>query len=193
VALLRGVNVGGHHKLPSANLRKLVAECGFLNPETYLASGNVIFETGSSSEACDVSTQDGGEETRIVDRLGQALEAHLGSPVAVMVRTAAQLRAALDANPFPQAAPNHAVIVFLSEPPPSDAAATATGASSGEEVALGTRELYVSYPNGQGRSTLHIPAAATGTVRNLRTVTALVAMSENRAQQQHGNTASVGV
>ena len=45
VALLRGINVGGHHKVPMAELRKELENLGFTNIVTILNSGNVIFET----------------------------------------------------------------------------------------------------------------------------------------------------
>ncbi len=50
-----------------------------------------------------------------------------------------------------------------------------TGAAR-EEIALGLREIYVHYPDGQGRSKLRIQAAAAGTARNMNTIAALVRM-----------------
>lgn len=48
VAFLRGINVGGHHKVPMANLRKVLEDMSFQKVVTLLNSGNVIFETQSS-------------------------------------------------------------------------------------------------------------------------------------------------
>jgi uncharacterized protein (DUF1697 family) len=92
------------------------------------------------------------------------------------VRTAAEMAAVLAANPFPDAAPNFTVAIFLDRPPPKD---TLDGvvAPDGEEVRLGKREIYVHYPNGQGRSKLKLPAAKAGTARNINTVGTLARMA----------------
>jgi len=50
VAFLRGINVGGHHKVPMADLRKELEKLGFENVMTLLNSGNIIFEVISDYE-----------------------------------------------------------------------------------------------------------------------------------------------
>jgi uncharacterized protein (DUF1697 family) len=82
----------------------------------------------------------------------------------------------LAANPFPEAAPNRTVAIFLDAPPPRDALDSISGQRD-EELALGAREIYVRYGDGMAGSKLKIPAAATGTARNLNTVAALVRMT----------------
>jgi uncharacterized protein (DUF1697 family) len=64
------------------------------------------------------------------------------------------------------------VAIFLDERPPQDALKTITGQVE-EEVALGTREIYVHYGAGMGRSKLKISAAKKGTARNMNTVAKL--------------------
>ena len=88
------------------------------------------------------------------------------------------MQAVLKSNPFPKAPPNFAYVIFLDEPPPKDALDRVTGMD--EEVRLGKREIYVRYPDGMGQSKLKIPAALTGTARNMNTVAALAAMAANR-------------
>jgi len=44
VALLRGINLGGH-TVKMDRLKKLFEELGLKNVETFIASGNVIFES----------------------------------------------------------------------------------------------------------------------------------------------------
>ena len=102
-----------------------------------------------------------------------------GKPVGVAIRTAAEMQAVLKANPFPKAAPNFTVVIFLDEPPPADALKHATGVKD-EKMRLGTREIYVHYPSGMGRSKLKIPAARRGTARNINTVTKLTEMALER-------------
>jgi len=68
------------------------------------------------------------------------------------------------------------VAIFLDEPPIGDALERITG-KNGEEVRLGNREIYVHYGDGMANSRLKIPAAKTGTARNMNTVSRLVEMA----------------
>jgi uncharacterized protein (DUF1697 family) len=163
VALLRAVNVGGTGKLPMSDLKKLCEAAGFTKVKTYIASGNVVFEAAMT-------------EAEVAAALDKKLTAYAGKPVGVMVRTAAEMAAVLEANPFPDAAPNYTVAIFLDKPPPKDAL-DGIVAPDGEEVRLGKREIYVHYPNGQGRSKLKLNAAKAGTARNISTVGKLTEMA----------------
>ena len=159
VALLRAVNVGGTGKLPMTELKSMCESSGFVNPRTYIASGNVVFESKLS-------------ESAVKEKLESCMTKYAGKPVDVLVRTGAEMAAVLAKNPFKSRAPNATVAIFLHERPPKDALKTITGQAA-EEVALGTREIYVHYGNGMGRSKLKIPAAARGTARNMNTVAKL--------------------
>ena len=166
VALLRAVNVGGTGKLPMADLRALCERAGFADVRTYIASGNVVLR-GTDGEK------------QVKAKLEAALEAYAGKPVGVMVRSGAELAAALAANPFADAAPNRVLVVFLDAAPPADALASAKH-QDGERIALGRREIYVDYSaaaGGMGASKLQIPAAKLGTGRNLNTVAKLAEMA----------------
>lgn len=163
VALLRAVNVGGTGKLPMADLRALCVASGFRDVRTWIASGNVVFE--SDATATDAKAV-----------LEAALAHHLGKRVGVVMRDAAQLHAVLDANPFRDVAPNRVVVVFLDIPPPGDALATVRHHAA-ERLALGAREIYVDYGERMAESKLVIPAAREGTGRNLNTVARLAEMA----------------
>lgn len=163
IALLRAVNVGGTAKLPMEELKKICSDAGFAQVQTYIASGNVIFDTPVS-------------ETKVKAELERRLQAHLGKPVGVALRSAAEMAAVLKANPLPKAPPNYCVVIFLDKKPPADALQHAVGIAN-ERMRLGRREIYVHYPDGQGRSTLRIPAAKAGTARNLNTVAKLVELA----------------
>ncbi len=164
VALLRAVNVGGTSKLPMAKLKHIAEEAGFENARTYIASGNLI-----------VSSKLG--ENAVRTRLEAAVAAHMGKPVPVIVRTAAEMAAAADANPFKDAPGRRVLATFLGAPPPKDALEDVRG-HDGERLALGKREIYVDYCGALlGRSKLRIPAAAAGTARNMNTVQKLAEMA----------------
>jgi uncharacterized protein (DUF1697 family) len=159
IALLRAVNVGGTGKLPMSELRAMCESIGFTNVRTYIASGNVVFSSRLS-------------ETSVKTRLERSLDTYAGKPVGVLIRTGAELSAVLDGNPFRSAAPNRTVAIFLDAPPPPDTLTAVTGQQA-EEIALGTREIYVHYGNGMAHSKLKIPAAKNGTARNMNTVATL--------------------
>ncbi|AXF18163.1 DUF1697 domain-containing protein [Paraburkholderia caledonica] len=163
VAFLRAVNVGGTGKLPMAELRTMCEAVGFTNVRTYIASGNVVFDSKLA-------------EASVKSRLERCLEEYAGKPVGVAVRTSEELAQVLTANPFKSAAPNRTVAIFLDTAPPADALTHASGQRE-EEMALGTREIYVHYNNGMADTKLKIPAARTGTARNMNTVGKLVDMA----------------
>ena len=163
IALLRAINVGGTGKLPMTDLAALCRKAGFTQVQTYIASGNVVFVSKASAAKVKAEL-----ETRLL--------AYAGKPVGVAVRTASDMAAVLAANPFPQANPSRAVVIFLDKAPPPDALDHAAGVKD-EEMRLGAREIYVHYPGGQGTSKLRIPAAKTGTARNMNTVAKLTEMA----------------
>jgi uncharacterized protein (DUF1697 family) len=159
VALLRAVNVGGTGKLPMTELKSMCDSSGFLNARTYIASGNVVFESKLT-------------EAAVKAKLERCMATYAGNPVEVMVRTGPEMAAVLAKNPFKSRPPNQTVAIFLDDRPPKDALKTITGRDT-EEVALGAREIYVHYGEGMGHSKLKIPAAKRGTARNMNTVAKL--------------------
>lgn len=163
IALLRAVNVGGTGKLPMSDLTAMCGAAGFAEVRTYIASGNVVFRSNLS-------------EAKVKSTLEARLRDYAGKPVGALVRTAAEMAAVLAANPFPQAAPNRTVTIFLDNPPPRNALNEVSGLGS-EEIQLGTREIYVHYGEGMATSRLRIKAALAGTARNMNTVAKLVAMA----------------
>ncbi len=144
-------------------LRAMCESVGFTHVRTYIASGNVVFDSKLA-------------EASVKSRLERCLEAYAGKPVGVAVRTSAELAQVLAANPFKSAAPNRTVAIFLDAAPPADALGHASGQRE-EEMTLGTREIYVHYSDGMADTKLKIPAAKTGTARNMNTVAKLVEMA----------------
>ncbi len=114
IALLRAVNVGGTGKLPMAKLVAMCRDAGFTQVKTYIASGNVVFQSTA-------------KPARVKAEIEARLLAYAKKPVGVVVRTALEMQRVLTANPFPQAASNRTVAIFLTEPPPLDALAFAVG------------------------------------------------------------------
>jgi uncharacterized protein (DUF1697 family) len=166
-ALLRGVNLG-RRQLKSADLRALVEAAGYADARPLLASGNIVF------------TADEADPLAVERTLEAAVERAAGFASAVFVRDAAALDAAIAANPFPEVArdrPSQLVVVFHREPVDTAPLARLAETYSGPERlhAVG-RELFIDYPEGQGRSKLE-PAVMTrvglpkvATARNWNTV-----------------------
>ena len=163
VALVRAANVGGTGTLPMSELKSMCADAGFAHVETYIASGNVVFESRLSP-------------SKVKAELETRLHSYAGKSVGVIVRTASEMAAVLKANPFPKADAKHAYAIFLDQRPPRDALDHAVGRKD-EEMRLGEREIFIHYPSGMGRSKLKIPATKTGTARNMNTVAKLAEMA----------------
>lgn len=163
IALLRAVNVGGTGKLSMTDLKAMCLEAGFAKVQTYIASGNVVFDSNDAP-------------AKVKSALEARLLAYAGKPVGVLLRTAAEMKAVLEGNPFQNHPPNFTIAIFLDGKPPSDALDRAIGRAD-EEMRLGAREIYVRYGSGMGRSKLKIPAARDGTARNMNTVARLVSMA----------------
>jgi uncharacterized protein (DUF1697 family) len=163
VTLLRAVNVGGTGKLPMSDLKEICEELGFATVRSYIASGNVLFLSRKS-------------EAAIKAALEKRLEAYAGKPVGVLVRSAAEMAQVLSDNPFPKAAPNRTMALFLDRAPPADTLAGIRGQRD-EQIRLGRREIYIHYGEGLATSKLVIVAARTGTARNMNTVATLARMA----------------
>ncbi len=176
VSLFRAVNVGGNNRMAMQALREVYGSLGLLGAQTYVQSGNVV---------CRVP----GKDIRgLAKRIADAVEAAFGFRAAVVLRTAPELRAVVEGNPFAgrkDVAPNRLLVSFLDgEPGPEAPSRMKEFDGYEEELRLGGRELYIHYPNGAGRSKL--PAArlekalggVTGTARNWNTVLRLLEMAE---------------
>lgn len=164
IALLRAVNVGGTGKLPMAELKAMAGELGFENAQTYIASGNLLFDTGL-------------KEAAVRSKLEKRLEDYAGKPVGVTVRTASEMAKVVADNPFASEPGNRVVAIFLNEAPAKSVLTDHKGLAD-ERIALGNREIYVHYPTGQGTSRLVIPAAKAGTARNMNTVEKLAELAQ---------------
>ena len=111
VALLRGVNVGGH-TVKMDRLRELFAELGLARVRTYIASGNVFF-----------AAEEGEDRAALTRRIEEHLELALGWRCAVMLRTVEELEAVLASDPFDdieKTDDNRFYVMFLAAPLPDD-------------------------------------------------------------------------
>ena len=165
VALLRGVNLVGKSSLKMTDLKSIAEELGLQSARTFIASGNLLFVSNRPEE-------------KLRRMLEKRLREHMGKDVGVMLRTAGEMEAAVEANPFTDRPGNRVQAFFMNEAPPADLLDTVRNQDD-ERVAAGAREVYVAYgEKGIGRSRLRIPAAEAGTARNMNTVARLAEMAK---------------
>ena len=164
VAFLRAINVGGTGTLPMKELAALCADLGLQDVRTYIQSGNVVFASHLT-------------ERKVQAKVEERLAKKMGKKIDVMVRTAAELRSILAANPFPHGKPAQVAVLFLADRAPKGLL-DGLAISGPEEIKLAGREIYIHYPLGIGRSKLKLPAATpVGSARNLNTIAKLVDMT----------------
>jgi uncharacterized protein (DUF1697 family) len=169
VALLRGINVGGHKRVAMADLRATLESLGHDEVSTLLQSGNALFTSPAKSP---------DQVARDIER---AIDARHGMAVKVLVRTGPELAQIVDANPLPDAAsePSKLHVAFLSADPDAGRIDSLDAARSQREVIRpGKRALYIWYRDGAGRSKLtndlmERRLGVTATSRNWNTVTKL--------------------
>ena len=172
VALLRGVNVGGHARLPMADLRSALTRFGFVGVQTHLQSGNIIIDPESPGLRQLPTTL----ETVIADQFGLV--------VRVIVRSKKELAGMAAKHPLGAGQSDHSRlhVIFLERAPGADrVAGLDPNRSPPDSFEVRGREIFLSYPNGQGRSKLSLDyfereLGVAGTARNWNTVTKLVEM-----------------
>ncbi|TDC75370.1 DUF1697 domain-containing protein [Streptomyces hainanensis] len=176
-ALLRGINVGGHRKVPMAELRRLLTGLGHGAARTHLQSGNAVF----TAPATDPAALSGALEDAIAERFGFRVDC--------LVLGRDELRAAVERCPFPAAEldPARLVVVFLTRAAADHPLAdTDPERWAPDELRVGERELFAWFPDGMGRSRLGEALSrpgrdVTATARNWRTVTTLVSLTDQLA------------
>jgi uncharacterized protein (DUF1697 family) len=166
IALLRGINIGGHHKVPMKRLTELMDAHGFANVRTYIQSGNIVFDSAAKP----------GPE------IGDLIEGEFGFRPAVLILGASEFRRALDKNPFDVDAGNTAHLFFCEKTPKSvDFKVLDSLKAASEQYSLIGKVFYLYAPDGVGRSDLATKVGkafpgVTMTARNLNTVRKLADM-----------------
>lgn len=173
VALLRGVNVSGAGKLPMAGFRVLLAGLGCGRVETFIQSGNAVFDSDLPRDGLERLIREG-----VANRFGFAPD--------TFVLEAGEIGAALTDHPFADADPARVHVFFLRKTPEPDEAALRALALPGDAWHIGPGRFTLNTPAGVGTSKLaaRLPKLLeeSTTARNLRTVGALHAMAAARSQ-----------
>lgn len=167
IALLRGVNLGGHNMVAMADLRAMLEGLGFTGVRSLLQSGNVVFQGRAQASAA------------LERKLEQEARRRLDLDTDFHVRTATEWQTIIKRNPFPDAArkdPGHFLLMCFKAAPAAKDVKVLQAFIKGREVvrAVG-RQAYVIYPEGVGRSRLTTAVidktlGLRGTARNWNTV-----------------------
>jgi uncharacterized protein (DUF1697 family) len=175
ISMLRGVNILGRNKIKMDALKALCLSLKLKDPQTYVQSGNVIFRTGEKDLA------------KLTKRIQDAVEKTFGFRPGVVLRTVADLQAVVARNPFAGRSgiePGKLLVTFLAADPDKQAREKALAIKTGpDELHLIGREVFIYFPDGQGRSKLPWPTieralGTFGTGRNWNSVTKILEIAQ---------------
>ena len=183
VALLRGINVGGKNKLPMKELTGMFVAAGCSDVRTYIQSGNVVFRADPTIVSGD----------RLAGQIAAAIVEQFGLTVPVILRTAAEMRHTLEANPFVKAGVVEELLhVYFMMDSAAMAAVKALdyGRSPGDTFVVAGREIYLHLPDGVARTKLtnayfDRQLGIVSTLRNWRTVDTLTSWMEVSLSTRH--------
>jgi uncharacterized protein (DUF1697 family) len=130
VAFLRAINVGGNAIIKMADLKKMFEAAGLENVQTYIQSGNVIFESDQDPDALE-------------KQIEHLLEKAAAYRIHVFVRTMREVQAIAEKSPFTAKDREMAYVTFLEEKPDKKSQqALLSFKSDTDDFAFKGRELY---------------------------------------------------
>ena len=174
IALLQGVNVGKHKRISMADLKRIVSDLGGDQPTTVANSGNVVFTHAGAPDEENLRVQ-----------LETAISDHVGLPVPVILRTAADMRQVVTRNPYPKVDdPTQLHVEFLNG---AVADALADLELGEDHLTMVDREVYLHLPNKMSgitydAKTLVKRLGSHHTSRNWNTVTKLSELADGMEQ-----------
>lgn len=177
VAMLRGINVSGQKKIKMDRLRELFVSSGFEAVESYVQSGNVVFDTARTGA------------TALSEKIARGIKTEFGHDVSVVIRTPRELARVVKDNPFLKQRGIDLArlgVTFLAAAPRQAGRARLQAVDSGDdEWRLEGKEIYLHCPSGYGKTKLsnnlfERAFAVAATTRNWRTVNALLEMSTRK-------------
>jgi uncharacterized protein (DUF1697 family) len=173
IALLRGINVGAHNRIPMAELRNLLAKLGYPGARTLVQSGNIVLNAELAPD-------------KLAAELERAITGRFGVQTPVVVRTRDELAEVVALDPLGDVADEHKLyqVSFLSaEPDPEAVAKLAQDDFAPECFVQVGREIYAWHPDGIHNSRLARMLSdkrlgVVATARNWKTTTKLLEMAD---------------
>jgi uncharacterized protein (DUF1697 family) len=183
VALLRGINVGGHNKIKMADLRAAMEAIGLERVQTYIQSGNILFESSA-------------DEPELRQRIEQQIEAVFGLSIKVVLRSHEEIRRIAAGWPFSEeqmaearAATDKEVLyvsMLLEAPQPEKVEKLRGCETGGDRFVLAGRDMYLLFDQSIRNSKLSAQVEKLGvpsTVRNSKTIRKLLELMDEMAGQ----------
>ncbi|WP_111309359.1 DUF1697 domain-containing protein [Confluentibacter sediminis] len=170
IALLKGINVGGHKKVPMAELRELLKNAKFQNVQTYIQSGNVIFQ---SSE----------RPSQLENKIQKLIVTQFGFEVSVIVKTNKELQIIFEACPFSKEKKENSYFIILNKIPETSLLKEVDKIPyENEEVVIKNDCLYFYCSTGYGKTKFNMNTyerklKVIGTARNYNTMLKLLSLS----------------
>ncbi len=171
IALLRGINVGGHKKFPKADQLEMLSELGVSSPQVYLHTGNWIFQSSKNKEI-------------LQSELLKAIRDKQGWEVPILIKTASEIITILKNCPFPEEKKGKSYFVLPFQQPPSDKVEQLnTIPLSNEEFVITSHCIYLYSSLNHSDSKLsnnffEKKLKITATARNYNTMMAILDMSQ---------------
>ena len=175
IALFRGINVGGSNVLPMKELVRVLESLGLKDVQTYIQSGNVVFQSSGKPPA------------KLNEKIAAAIQKRRGFRPHVLILSAARLNEIAASNPFPEAEANpKSLHVFFLDSTPGTGPGTDLKSltkikAPAERFRLIDDVFYLHAPDGIGRSRLAASVekrlGVPTTARNWRTVQKLIEMA----------------
>ena len=171
IALLRGINISGQKKIKMADLKELFEKIGYQKVQTYIQSGNVVFESAEDS-------------TKVLgDSISDAILKSFGFEVPVIIRTPDDLLHSLNENPFSEVSDISKVsFCFLDSAISTDETELHHPKAGSDEFKISGSEIYLHTPGGLGKTVYNNnyferKLKISATTRNLRTIGKLIEMA----------------
>ena len=174
ISMLRGINVGGQKKVRMPKLKSLYESLGFANIETYVQSGNVVF----NSEEKD--------NEKLTKSIEEQIEKTFGFAVPVLMRSADDLQRVIENHPFKDEEPVRVLVTFLYQQPDQAKLDDLNRYEDKvDKFAIGAQEIFLFCPGGYGRTKLsntffENKLGVVATTRNWKTVNTLFQMTSER-------------
>lgn len=174
ISMIRGINVSGQKLIKMTELQKMFEVLKFKNVQTYIQSGNVLFDDKNKNT------------TMLAKKIEKKIHEHFGFDVAVLIMTTAQLKSVIDKNPFIKRKgmdEGKLYVTFLSGIPDSSLKNKMTEVDfSPEEFIIDNSIVYLYVPNGLGKAKLNnnyfeSKLKVKGTTRNWNTINVLYELS----------------
>lgn len=171
IALLRGINVGGHNKIPMAELRDVLSKLGFIDVETYIQTGNIIYKSNESKPVLE-------------QKIYNAIKTHFGFEISTLVKTKNELQHIFDACPFAQTKKESSYFAILSKTPKPELVTEALQKTyENEEFYILNHCIYFYCANGYGKAKFNLnyfekKLNVNATARNYKTMVKLLELSK---------------